>query len=114
MFGMAGQLGPILGTRLFPAKQGPYYRHGMFISAGLLLGGSFIALITVLYLSRKNHKKDQEMEEFLATSSGEKEEALRYIRKLQLDNEEHCQELHRRRNDIAINLEKSIYFRYSL
>lgn len=115
MFGMVGQMGPILGTRLFPAKEQPYYRRGMFVSAGMLMGAIVIASLALVYLSVKNRKKDREMAVLLlAASTEEKDQDLRYIRKLDVELEEHRQELHRRRVDISIHLEDSIYFRYSL
>lgn len=111
MFGAIGQVGPILGTRLFPANEAPYYVKGMSVSAGMLLLGTLITLITLGFLWRINRKRDFEMKQRM---QAEEKGSLRYQPKLDLLQAEHRQELHRRRLDIAENREKSIYFRYSL
>ncbi len=55
--GTIGQGGPLLGTRLFPKSEGPYYRKGAWVSAGCLLFGLVIACIEVIYLNRLNKRK---------------------------------------------------------
>ena len=42
MLATLGQCGPLLGTNVFPASEGPFYHKGMWISA------SFCAFVTVL------------------------------------------------------------------
>lgn len=111
LFGTIGQIGPILGTRLFPANQSPYYVKGMSVSAGMLLLGTLITLVTLGFLWRVNKKRDVEMNRLLQE---EEKVSLRYQIKLDLTQVDHRQELHRRRLDIAENRENSIYFRYSL
>lgn len=113
IFSTIGQVGPILGTHLFPANQAPYYKKGMFVSAGMLLGGTLITSITLIFLWRYNHKKDVEMDRLL-TAAANDSNSLRYQRKLDQSNSIHIQEIHRRRVDIAQRREASIYFRYSL
>ncbi|PWN42544.1 MFS general substrate transporter [Ceraceosorus guamensis] len=59
IFGVIGQAGPFLGTRLFPAKQGPYYAKGMFISAGLLFAATAISTATTVMLWQRNRMRDR-------------------------------------------------------
>lgn len=59
IFGMFGQCGPILGARLFPKKQGPWYSKGMWICAGILFAAAVLALILSLSLRFQNKKRDE-------------------------------------------------------
>jgi MFS family permease len=110
MFGAIGQCGPILGTKLFPATQAPYYRHGMWVSTGVILLGLVITLVTLVVFWRINRRRDAEMNRLYEDEKG----SLRYQRKLDLSNSDHRQEMHRRKVDMAEKREASIYFRYSL
>lgn len=53
---VVGQCGPLLGTRLYPEKEGPFYGRGMAVCAG------FMALVAVLaaglrwWLLRENRR----------------------------------------------------------
>src|SRR5689334_6914383 len=40
---LIGQCGPLLGTRIYPAIDGPYYRLGMWTCAAFLLFNGFLA-----------------------------------------------------------------------
>ena len=60
IFGMVGQCGPILGARLFPKSEGPWYAKGMWICAGILFGAAIVALILSLSLRLQNKKRDRE------------------------------------------------------
>lgn len=51
---MIGQCGPLVGVRLFPKEQGPYYVPGMAICAGFMLGVAVLALGLRFYLVRLN------------------------------------------------------------
>ncbi|RSL55673.1 hypothetical protein CEP54_009221 [Fusarium duplospermum] len=59
IFGMVGQCGPILGARIFPKSQGPYYEKGIWICCGVLLFASFVAIILSLSLRWQNRQRDQ-------------------------------------------------------
>lgn len=60
IFGMVGQCGPILGARLFPKSDGPWYAKGMWICAGILFGATLVAMILSLSLRMQNKKRDRE------------------------------------------------------
>jgi hypothetical protein len=53
-----GQCGPLLGTNIFPAKDGPYYHMGSWISCAFCLFVAFLSLAYMLLLSRENRKLD--------------------------------------------------------
>ncbi|KAL5623772.1 hypothetical protein FOBRF1_003022 [Fusarium oxysporum] len=59
IFGMFGQCGPILGARLFPKSQGPYYFKGMWVCAGVLLAASLMALALSACLRLQNRHRDR-------------------------------------------------------
>lgn len=59
IFGIFGQCGPILGARLFPSSEGPYYEKGMWICCGVLLLASVLALALALSLRWQNRRRDQ-------------------------------------------------------
>jgi dipeptide/tripeptide permease len=40
---LVGQCGPLLGTRVYPTKDGPYYRMGMWVCAGFMLFNGVLA-----------------------------------------------------------------------
>lgn len=54
-----GQCGPVLGTRIFPKSDKPYYRKGMWISCGACLIVVIAACIQMLILHRANVKRDK-------------------------------------------------------
>jgi hypothetical protein len=54
-----GQCGPILGTRVFPASQGPYYRPGMWICCGFCFLVFGLATTLSLLLKRENNRRDK-------------------------------------------------------
>ena len=112
IFATVGQVGPLLGTRLFPAKEAPYYKRGMFVSAGMLLGASLVTAITLVALWRINHRKDVELARL--KDSAPAADGLNYQQNLTLGNPAHRQEQHRRQVDITEHREASVYFRYSL
>ncbi|KAF2093850.1 MFS general substrate transporter [Rhizodiscina lignyota] len=59
IFGMIGQCGPILGSRIFPTSDGPKYVKGMSICAGVLFGAALIAVILSLCLFLQNRARDK-------------------------------------------------------
>lgn len=56
---MVGQCGPVLGTRLYPAAEGPYYTKGMAVCAGFMFFNGFLALSLRTYLAYQNKKMEQ-------------------------------------------------------
>ena len=59
IFGIIGQIGPILGSRLFPTSQGPHYSKGMAVCAGLLLAAAAITQGLSLSMRWQYRKRDQ-------------------------------------------------------
>jgi MFS family permease len=84
-----GQCGPILGTRVFPAADGPFYRKGMWICCGFCFFVGILALMLSYLLWRENKKRDQLYgegsgvdafdERVDAGSLGDKAAAFRYV-----------------------------------
>jgi dipeptide/tripeptide permease len=56
---LIGQCGPLLGTRIYPATDLPYYRMGMWICASFMLFNGLLALGLRLLLVWKNKKLDE-------------------------------------------------------
>jgi len=54
-----GQCGPILGTRIFPTSDGPYYKKGLYISFGFQCLVTVLALTLRTYLVWENKKLDE-------------------------------------------------------
>lgn len=54
-----GQCGPLLGTNLFPAGEGPYYRKGMWISSAFCLLVTVLSASLSAYLIRENRKMER-------------------------------------------------------
>jgi dipeptide/tripeptide permease len=54
-----GQCGPVLGTRIFPISDKPYYRKGMWISCGACLLVVLFSCMQMFVLWRANKKRDQ-------------------------------------------------------
>jgi MFS family permease len=122
IFGTIGQCSPLLGTRLFPDSEKPYYRKGMYVSAGLLVAGFVIEALAIAYFYSINHAKDKVFKQFSSkenqdgdlTPTENQQRPLQYILKIDTKTEQGRQEQHLRYLDIAENRENSIYFRYSL
>jgi len=51
-----GQMGPLVGTSIFPEEQGPWYVKGMSICAASMLLVGFLAVILRWLLVRENRK----------------------------------------------------------
>jgi hypothetical protein len=54
-----GQCGPLLGTNIFPATDGPRYVKGQSICAAFMFFNAFLALSLRLLLAWENRKLDQ-------------------------------------------------------
>ncbi|KAK9323827.1 major facilitator superfamily domain-containing protein [Lipomyces orientalis] len=59
LLNLVGQCGPLLGTRMFPADDAPYYRKGMWVSCGCLFAVTVLAVILRFYLQYLNSRLDK-------------------------------------------------------
>ncbi|TKA50811.1 hypothetical protein B0A49_10652 [Cryomyces minteri] len=57
MLNVIGQCGPLLGTRLYPHRDAPYYVRGMAVCAGFMLLVCVLALVLRLVLGRENARR---------------------------------------------------------
>lgn len=56
LLNIVGQCGPLLGTRVFPASDAPYYVKGMGICAGFMFFNALLALALRTYLTWENKR----------------------------------------------------------
>lgn len=49
-----GQCGPLVGTRLYPKRDAPFFEPGMWACAGAMLGVAVLAVLLRFYLKREN------------------------------------------------------------
>ncbi|KAI1101270.1 MFS general substrate transporter [Jackrogersella minutella] len=56
LLNIVGQCGPLLGTRMFPTKDAPYYTMGMSVCAGFMFFNAILALALRTYLDWENKK----------------------------------------------------------
>lgn len=56
---LIGQCGPLLGTRIYPATDKPYYRLGMWTCAAFMIFNGILAIILRTLLVWENKKLDQ-------------------------------------------------------
>lgn len=128
VLGTISQTGPLLGTLgLFPAKESPYYRRGMWVSAGVTLGGIAILTTSVAFFAISNRRRDQaqarmEAEVSHVPQDGQEEKASgsltskreQLAAKVHLDKNDPAEreELLRRYIDVGRRGEDSPYFRY--
>lgn len=54
-----GQMGPLVGTSIFPNEDGPWYVRGMTICAGFMLLVGVLAAVLRMVLIRKNRKAEE-------------------------------------------------------
>lgn len=59
MMQFIGQLGTLVGTRLYPDRDEPYYTTGHRVCAGVLLGVAVAAFVLRFHLQRLNRKLDE-------------------------------------------------------
>ncbi|OBT78678.1 hypothetical protein VF21_02354 [Pseudogymnoascus sp. 05NY08] len=60
LLNIIGQCGPLLGTRIYPKSEGPYYTKGMSICAAFMFFNGFLALVLRTLLQRQNKKLEEE------------------------------------------------------
>ncbi|KAK8051247.1 MFS general substrate transporter [Apiospora rasikravindrae] len=70
---VVGQCGPLLGTRLYPKGDEPYFEPGMWTCAGGMAGVAVIALVLRFYLAHLNARMDGAAKE---SGSGEEAQGL--------------------------------------
>ncbi|CAM1511241.1 Fc.00g087540.m01.CDS01 [Cosmosporella sp. VM-42] len=71
-----GQCGPLVGTRLYPDKDAPYYSHGMQTCAWAMLGVALLAFALRIYLKYLNRKMDRTEDQRQADGTTVEEEGL--------------------------------------
>ncbi|OAQ71398.1 MFS transporter [Pochonia chlamydosporia 170] len=71
-----GQCGPLVGTRLYPDRDAPYYTSGMTACASAMLMVAVLAVILRWYLVRRNRKWDELESERVQDGSTMEEEVL--------------------------------------
>lgn len=54
-----GQCGPLVGTRLYPDRDAPFYTRGMGACAGAMLTVTILTIILRLYLGHLNRRMDR-------------------------------------------------------
>ncbi|KAG5918161.1 hypothetical protein E4U61_002006 [Claviceps capensis] len=74
MMQILGQFGPLVGTRLYPDVQAPYYGPGMATCAVAMAGVGGLALVLRMYLRERNRRMDREQEGEGRGGEGEEEE----------------------------------------
>lgn len=62
MLNVIGQLGPLLGTRLYPDSDKPFYVIGMAVCAGFMLGVAGLAALLRVVLVRANKRAAEDGE----------------------------------------------------
>ena len=54
MLNIIGQLGPLIGTHLYPESDGPYYVKGMAVCAGFMAAVAALSLGLRYFLAGRN------------------------------------------------------------
>lgn len=68
---VVGQCGPLVGTRLYPDRDAPYYTRGMTVCAVAMLAVAVLAVVLRWWLQRVNRRWDREEEEVVVVRAGE-------------------------------------------
>lgn len=61
MLNLVGQFGPLVGTRLYPDEDGPFYVRGMAVCGGFMLGVAGLAWWLRGILARENETARKEL-----------------------------------------------------
>lgn len=56
-----GQMGPLVGTRLYPKGEGPYWARGMGVCAAAMVGVAVLAVVLRGYLVWSNGRMEREV-----------------------------------------------------
>ena len=73
---VVGQCGPLVGTRLYPDAEGPFYTRGMAACAWAMLAVAVLAVLLRFYLAFLNRRMDLAESKAEAESFAEEEEGL--------------------------------------
>ena len=73
---IVGQLGPLIGTRLYPESEAPYYTRGMATCAWAMLAVALLAFGLRFYLKHLNRKMDRLAGQKVADGEPVEEEGL--------------------------------------
>lgn len=68
---VVGQMGPVIATRLYPDREGPYYTNGMGACAVAMGTVAMLAFLLRWYMKRQNAKMDSEEKEAEKDQEGE-------------------------------------------
>ncbi|KAM0283089.1 hypothetical protein ACHAQH_002692 [Verticillium albo-atrum] len=71
---LVGQCGPLVGTRLYPDADAPFYEKGMRACAGAMLGVGVLVGIMRVYMQVLNRRMDREEGRVRETGAPEREE----------------------------------------
>jgi len=69
LFQLVGQCGPLVGTRLYPDADAPYYERGMRVMAAAMFAVALLAGVLRWYLVRQNRKLDADEAKVRSNSS---------------------------------------------
>lgn len=78
IFATLGQLGPLVGTNIFPKDQGPYYAKGAWISCGFVIIVATLSATFSMLLRWENKRLDRNFRTREGTEGGG-ERGFRYI-----------------------------------
>lgn len=56
---LIGQCGPLLGTRMYPSSEGPYYVKGQAVCAAFMFFVTFLTIVLRTLLAWENRKLDK-------------------------------------------------------
>jgi hypothetical protein len=76
MLNIMGQCGPLLGTRVFPVKEKPFYVKGMSICAAFMFFNAILALGLRTYFAAQNRRLERWEREMGATAVAQRDEKL--------------------------------------
>ena len=86
MLNIIGQMGPFLGTHLYPESEGPYYVKGMSVCGGFMLFVAFLALAMRHLLVAKNARlamekgvEESETEGLVAGDDEKRSDSFQYM-----------------------------------
>ncbi|KFY73645.1 hypothetical protein V499_06297 [Pseudogymnoascus sp. VKM F-103] len=74
LLNIIGQCGPLLGTRIYPKSEGPFYTKGMSICAAFMFFNGFLALVLRTLLQRQNKKLEEEERGVTEAAGGDEKE----------------------------------------
>lgn len=67
---VVGQCGPLVGTRLYPKEEGPFYEKGMAVCAGAMLLVALGAVGLRSWLMKENRRLDREQRRKIGRREG--------------------------------------------